>query len=168
MIFRKACSVAFQGVVVAFSCAITLAQAQTPTADASQPPRIHLIHMGGNDGLPCVNWRRFELPKLEKTEVFSKVKFSYVVKSIGSEVPSAFFLPADVKPYKDILDTADGANRGSPQAALIVNGQVYDYWFRARDAADIEKMLLAITGTGKYPFERCVKQSARWTCVDRG
>ena len=114
-----------------------------------------------------MNWRRFELPKLEKTEVFSKIQFSYVIKGITSGVPSAMFLLGDVKPYKDMLDTASGGNSGSPQAALLVNGQIYDYWFGTRDAQQLEKMLLAILGTEKYPFERCVKRAARWACVDK-
>jgi hypothetical protein len=134
---------------------------------STEPMAIELIHMGGSDCPPCENWRRFELPKLEKTEVFKSIKFSYVIKSIKSSVPSAIFLPSDVKAHKEKLDEAGGGNTGAPQAALLVNGLVYDYWFGARDATLIEQMLIAARDASKYPVNRCKRRNKGWTCAEK-
>jgi hypothetical protein len=116
-----------------------------------------------------VAWRAFELPKLESSQTFAAIKFSYVNKMINSSVPANFFLPDEVKPLKELLDIAGGGSVGSPQAALIVNGKVFDYWWGARDAKDIEKMILSAQGNGAYPFNRCLRFSkiGRGDCAER-
>lgn len=130
---------------------------------------IHLIWMGGNDCPPCRVWRALELPKLKESSEFQQIKYSYVTKAIGSSVPSNMFLPAEVRPYKDLLDTASGGIPGSPQAAVIVDGQVYDYFRGVRSAEEIESMLKAIRTGGNYPFNRCVRMSAQTrSCELRG
>lgn len=123
---------------------------------------VHLVWMGGNDCPPCVAWRAFELPKLEKTEVFSKVRFSYVAKTIRSPVPPRFFLPDAVKPLKDKLDTASAGRSGSPHAAIVVDGEVYHYFFgSANGAAELmEKMLNAALSGTEFPVQRCLKLDA--------
>jgi hypothetical protein len=146
--------------VVSVMCACWPALAQSP-----DPLAVHLVHMGGNDCPPCVAWRLNELPKLEQSEIFKSIQFSYVTKPIRSAVPASFFLPAEVKPLKDKLDIASGGGTGSPQGALIVGGEVVDYWFGARSAADIEDMIVAVKTGGKYPFKRCVQRGPKWSCV---
>ena len=121
--------------------------------------RVRFIHMGGNDCPPCVAWRALELPKLEKSPAFSAIQNSYVVKAIRSPVPSAFFLPAEVKPLKSRLDRASAGKSGSPHQMLLVDGEVYDYWFGTLDAAQIEARIAAITGGTKYPGPRCTRLS---------
>ena len=121
------------------------------------PPSVHMIWMGGNDCPPCKAWRMTELPKLEKSAEFRAIRFSFVEKLIGSAVPPGFFLPSEVRPYKDALDEASDRMIGSPQCAIVVNGKVYDYFNGTRSAESIEKMLVAIRTGGKYPFRRCVK-----------
>jgi len=123
-------------------------------------PVIHVVYMGGDDCPPCKAWRQSELPKLEKTEAFKSIRFSYVLKSIRSAVPARFFLPAEVKPYKEQLDAASAGRTGSPHFALIVNGAVYDYYFGTRSAASVEEMILAVQNGDPYPFDRCLKLSA--------
>jgi hypothetical protein len=134
------------------------AWAQGPTT----PPSVHLIWMGGNDCPPCVAWRQTELPKLQASSEFGAIRFSYVVKTIKSPVPPSLLLPSEVKPYKDKLDFASSGRHGSPQAALMVSGEVYDYFHNARTAEDIERMLSAIRTGGPYPFQRCIKASRQW------
>jgi hypothetical protein len=138
-------------------------------AQTSPAPSIHLVHMGGNDCPPCRVWRALELPKLQASKTFAAVKFSYVTKAINGAVPPSFFLPDEVKPLKDILDVAGGGSPGSPQAALIVNGKVFDYWWGARSAEEIEKMILSAQGDGAYPFSRCLRFSTqgRGECAQR-
>ncbi len=131
-------------------------------ASSQIAPSVQLVWMGGEDCPPCVAWRKGELPKLKASDEFTKITFSYVVKSIRSPVPSSFFLPTDVKPFKDKLDFASSGRGGSPQAALIVNGEVFDYFHKTRNAAEIEAMLLAVRTNTKYPFERCIKVSTQW------
>ena len=121
--------------------------------------RVRFIHMGGNDCPPCVAWRALELPKLEKSPAFSAIQNSYVVKAIRSPVPSAFFLPAEVKPLKSRLDRASAGKSGSPHQMLLVDGEVYDYWFGTLDAAQIEARIAAITSGTKYPGPRCTRLS---------
>ena len=126
-------------------------------APAQPAPSVHLIWMGGDDCPPCVAWRRTELPKLQATEAFRKARFSYVVKTIKSAVPSRMFLPEEVKPMKDLLDAAGNGRGGSPQGALLVDGQVYDYFSGVRSAEQIEAMLRAAQTGAPYPFKRCLK-----------
>ena len=135
-----------------------------PTTAAAQssgrPAEVHFIWMGGDDCPPCVAWRAEQLPKLEKTDIFKAVEFSYVPKSIKSSVPPRFFLPQSVKHLKDKLDAASAGRTGSPQAAVMVNGEVYDYFFGSRSAEDIEEMLRAAREGTRYPFPRCVRLKA--------
>ena len=117
-----------------------LAMAQTAPAQ----PDIHLIWMGGDDCPPCVRWRKEELPKLQASPAFNQMRFSYVRKVIGSAVPPTLFLPDEVVPYKDQLDEASNRRIGSPQAALMVNGVVHDYFFGTRSAEQITDMVEAV------------------------
>jgi hypothetical protein len=133
----------------------------------AEPPRVRLVYMGGDDCPPCVAWRQFELPKLQESAAFKSIQFSYVTKAIGSPVPSSFFLPADVKPLKEKLDIASGGFGGSPQSALIVNEEVYDYWFGPRTAVEIENMILAVQNGTAYPFNRCTKRVKGLGCTER-
>jgi hypothetical protein len=135
--------------------AAQLAMAQ----DKPGTPDVHFVWMGGNDCPPCVAWRSTELPKLQASSEFKAVKFSYVNKSITSAVPMRLFLPQEVKPYKQKLDDASAGMSGSPQAAVLVNGEVFDYFQGTRSAQDIELMLIAIRTGGEYPFKRCIKMS---------
>lgn len=120
--------------------------------------RVHLIYMGGDDCPPCVAWRRFELPKLEKTTAFKAIKFSYVTKSIRSSVPSTFFLPDEVKPLKEKLDIASGNLAGSPKFFLFVNDEIYDHFLPTRDAKTVEAMLDSLLKGAAYPnLPRCIR-----------
>jgi hypothetical protein len=150
-------------VVVGLVAAVA-ALAQTPTG----APRIHIVYMGGDDCPPCAVWRKTELPKLEKSELFRSAKFTYVSKLIRSQVPPSLFLPLDVRPYKDKLDLASGGAIGSPQTAIIVNDEVFDYYFGSRSAASILKMLEAIATGSEYPFERCLRITKTRTCEVKG
>jgi len=132
---------------------IPCAWAQTPKA----PPDIHMVVMGGNDCPPCVAWRALELPKLRSAQEFTAIRYSYVVKAIRSPVPSAFFLPETVQPLQSKLMTASNGLSGSPHAAILVDGEVFDYYFGTRSAEEIIAMLTAIRTGAKYPFERCLK-----------
>ena len=125
-------------------------------------PAVHIIWMGGADCPPCVVWRREELPKLKASMEFARVKFTYVDKVVQSAVPPRFFLPEEVKRYKEKLDEASSGRRGSPQAAIIVNGEVYDYFHGTRSAEEFERMLAAIRMGREYPFKRCLKISTEW------
>jgi thiol-disulfide isomerase/thioredoxin len=142
---------AFSLTITSLSSAYAQASAESPAAapaasvssEAKPKREVHLIYMGGNDCPPCVAWRKDELPKLMQTEAFKKVKFSFVTKSINSPMPARFFLPSEVKPYKDKLDTASNGISGSPQFALLVNGEVFDYYSSMRNAEVVEKMLIS-------------------------
>lgn len=158
--------------VPALCCLLLVASAGSTSLLAQpvrEPPALHLVWMGGADCPPCVAWRALELPKLQKSAEFKGVTFSYVPKVIRSSVPPGFFLPTEVKPHKEKLDYASSGRGGSPQAALLVNGEVVDYFHGTRSAEQIEAMLVAIRTGGQYPFERCLKMSARWgKCEIRG
>ena len=124
-------------------------------------PDIHLIWMGGDDCPPCKAWRTTELPQLLAAPEFQGVRFSYVVKPIRASVPPAAQLPPEVRPLKHVLDLASGGRTGSPQAALIVNGQVYDYYVSARPADTVLEMIGAARGEWRYPLTRCLQMPAR-------
>lgn len=127
------------------------------TAARPAPVRIEMIYFGGNDCPPCVAWRGVELPKLQKMDVFRAVTFTHVYKTVMSTVPSESFLPDQIKPYKAKLDAASGFNRGSAQTAIVVDGEVFDYYYGARSAEDIQQRLSALQRGGAYPFERCLE-----------
>jgi hypothetical protein len=150
--------------------AVTPVPAQTSISDTApgKDRRVHIVYMGGNDCPPCVYWRANDLPRLRATEAFRSVSFTYVQKTIPSAVPPAMFLPSDVKPYKDQLDAAGGGRGGSAQVAIVVDGELFDYYFGFRSAEEVEQMILAIRNGTKYPFERCLKRDASTRCVVRG
>ncbi|HEX7888415.1 MAG TPA: DUF6719 family protein [Ramlibacter sp.] len=131
---------------------------------------IHFIHMGGNDCPPCRVWRALELPKLQASPLFGTITYSYVTKAIGSPVPPEAFLPPEVKPLKAKLDTASSGRNGSPHQVLVVDGEVYDYWFGERSAEEILASVQAIATGAKYPFSRCIKRSGTksGTCEIKG
>ena len=130
------------------------------------PANIRFINMGGNDCPPCVAWRGLEYPKLQKSEAFSKISYSYVTKSIRSPVPAAFFLPADIKPLKAKLDVASGGLAGSPHQVLIVNGEVHDYWFGAKSAEEIELRIAAVVAGTAYPGKPCARLATHRKCAE--
>ena len=154
------------GALLAAFLATCLAPAAVLAQRPAGSPDIHIVYMGGNDCPPCVAWRREQLPKLEQTEAFKAIRFTYVVKSIKSTVPASFLLPADVRPYKDKLDTASGGLSGSPQFAVLVNGEVYDYYSGTRAAPDMVTMIDAIRQGKKYPYPRCL-QRGKGGCVQK-
>lgn len=133
-----------------------------------QDRHIHIVYMGGNDCPPCVYWRAHDLQRLKVTEAFRFVKFTYVQKTIPSAVPPAMFLPDEVKPYKDQLDSAGGRRGGSAQVAILVDGELFDYYFGVRSAEDVERMILSIRNGTRYPFERCLKRDASTGCSVKG
>ena len=145
------------------------AQATADVQPAKDELKIHMIYMGGNDCPPCVVWRSLELPKLQKSAAFKAITFSYVQKAIKSPVPSSFFLPDEVKPYKQKLDQASEGRSGSAQVAILVNGEVYDYYRGTRSAEEVEAMLLSIKSGGQYPFKTCLKFTGAFkTCSANG
>jgi hypothetical protein len=80
-------------------------------------------------------------------------------------VPAAFLLPDDVRPYKDKLDFASGGLGGSPQFAVLVNGEVYDYYTGTRAADDMVTMIEAIRAGTKYPYPRCLQRAKSRACA---
>ena len=127
-------------------------------------PAIHIVYMGGPDCPYCVEWTRTELPKLRKTQAFQSIQFSSVTKLIRSPVPLSIFLPAEVKPYKDKLDKASGGLSGSPQFAVLVDGQIHDYFLGTRTAETFEKMIASIQTGMPYPADepRCLQLGKKW------
>jgi thiol-disulfide isomerase/thioredoxin len=145
------------GLRAAASFCVALLAGPCLAQGAGNARAVHIVYMGGNDCPPCLAWRRTELPKLEQAAEFKAVQFSYVTKAITSTVPLTLFLPADVKPLKAKLDAASGGLSGSPQVAIFVNGEVYDYYRGSRSADEVLRMLKAIRTGTKYPFSRCLK-----------
>ncbi len=150
-----------QSIYTATSLLLAFAISQPAlAADATPSPDIHFIWMGGNDCPPCVAWRNFELPKLQQSAEYKGIRFSYVIKAVGSPVPPRVFLPPEVAPLKDKLDHASGGRAGSPKGALVVNGEVYDFFTGTRTAEDIQSMIRSVQTGGPYPFKRCLKKTS--------
>ena len=139
-------------------------EAQLP----ARSPEIMMIYMGGDDCPPCAAWRRSELLKFQDTEAFKAIKYIHVVKTIKSAVPPRFFLPLEVKPFKEKLDFASGGETGSPQIAILVNGEVYDYYSNTLSAAEVEQMILSILNESPYPRQRCIQRVNIWRCAVHG
>ena len=147
---------------------VSLAFVMSSVSEAQEAPvvpKIMMINMGGNDCPPCLAWRRFELPKLQMQADFQSIEYVHVEKTIYSAVPARFFLPSQVKPYKEKLDVASGSMSGSPQVAILVNGEVYDYIYGTRTAEDILKIIRSIQASTPYPFERCLQRRDRSQCA---
>jgi hypothetical protein len=124
------------------------------------PERIRFIQMGGDDCPPCRAWRAAELPRLQRSPAFSRIWFSYVVKSIQSPVPPVAYLPYDIRHLKAKLDYASGGQASSPHQVILVDDEVFDYWFGAHGADQIEIRIAALVNGTKYPYRRCTKRSA--------
>ena len=125
-------------------------------------------NMGGNDCPPCLVWRGLELPKLRAHPDFKDVQFIHVEKAVMSAVPPRFFLPAEAIPYKAKLDAASGGMSGSPQVAVLVNGEVYDYFLGTKSAEEVLLMIRSIQTDTPYPFERCIQRRDSRHCVVKG
>ena len=153
--------------LAALSGAMQPATAQTPPPASA--PAIHFIWMGSHDCPPCIVWQRNELPKLQASPDFKAIRFSYVEKDIRSPVPPKALLPAEVQPFKALLDEASGGRSGSPQGALIVNGVMHDYFFGTRTAEQIEEMIQSVRNgkPAEYPFYRCLKVAPRGRDCDK-
>ncbi|HWH83613.1 MAG TPA: hypothetical protein VNU71_15380 [Burkholderiaceae bacterium] len=98
-----------------FATAFLVGVSTASAADAPSPPTVHLVWMGGADCPACVGWRNFDLPKLRKSAEFQAVEYHYLIKSISASVPPAFFMPDELRPFKDKLDYASGGGFGSPR-----------------------------------------------------
>jgi hypothetical protein len=123
------------------------------------PERIRFIQMGGDDCPPCREWRAVDLPRLQQSRAFSRIWFSYVVKSIRSPVPPAAHLPYDIQHLKAKLDYASGGRASSPHQVILVDDEVYDYWFGASGADEIEARIGALVNGTRYPYRRCIKRT---------
>lgn len=128
-------------------------------------PDIHVIHMGGNDCGPCVVWRRDELPQLQASPAWGRMRFSYVDKTVGSPVPPLSALPEAVRPLKDKLDRASNRVTGSPQWAVVVDGEVVDYGFGGRPALDLIDVVNALAEGRPYPMSRCLRLETARRCA---
>ena len=62
---------------------------------------------------------------------------------------------------KDALDRASGGRSGSPQAALVVNGQIHDYYVSARPAETVLEMIGAARGEWRDPLPRCLQMAPK-------
>jgi hypothetical protein len=139
-----------------------------PSRAFPAPADVHFIYFGGSDCPPCVAWRSEELPKLAQTNTFKAIKFTIVDKKISSPVPAAELLPAEIRMYKDKLDFASGGNRGSPQIAILVDGQVIDYYWGIRSADDVEAMLESLLNRKTYTYPACIRyDKGSWRCAQR-
>ena len=83
-----------------------------PAAAQDKPARvIDIVHMGGNDCPPCVEWRKTELPKLEASPEFKAIRFTHVTKSIRSTVPPQLFFPSEIKHLQPALKLTTAMSR---------------------------------------------------------
>jgi hypothetical protein len=142
-----------------FLVAVLLVAQPVLARDPIGPDRIRFIHMGGNDCPPCRIWRAIELPKLQQSPAFRTVAYSYVTKAVASPVPPEMFLPDEVKPLKAKLDYASGGRNGSPHQVIVVDGEVFDYWFGEKSAEQIEASIAALVEGTRYPHRRCIKRT---------
>jgi hypothetical protein len=131
---------------------------------------IHFVSFGGSDCPPCLAWRAVELPKLKQSPAYQHITHTHVEKVIQSPVPPRFFMPEAVKQYRDKLSNATSGRTGSPQSALLVNGEVFDVWPGIGiGAEDLELRINAIRAGGKYPFTRCeqiLPGRGQWVCAN--
>lgn len=151
--------------VICLTPSIGVLQPTEPAAATQNTKRIHIIYFGGNDCPPCLAFRGTEFPKFEKSQEYSQVQWSFVTKSVRSQIPSGFFLPAHVKPLRDTLLQATGSNGGSAQVVILVDGKVHDVFFGSRDADFYQKMVRSVSDSKlPYPGERCLERSTGWSC----
>jgi hypothetical protein len=124
--------------------------------------------MGGDDCPPCMWWRQHELRKLEAMPEFKRVRFHYVIKTIRSPVPSAFFFPSESKHLQPLLAQASSGVSGSPHQAVLVDGKVVDYWFGTGagkgNADEVARLVRAIEAGQPLGRETCVKLATARKC----
>lgn len=153
----RACMRAALPLLVAAALACSPAFARKPKPIS--PDRIRFIQIGGDDCPVCREWRATELPVLEQSPAFSSIWFSFVQKSIRSPIPPEAYLPDDIQHLKAKLDYASGGRAGSPHQVILVDDEVYDYWFGASGAEQIEARIAALVKGTKYPYRRCIKRT---------
>ena len=145
--------------------AILIAATTTVSVSAQENQRIHIVYMGGIDCPPCNFWRATEYPKFATTDVFKRIRYTHVEKTIRSSVPPKFFLPQDVKHLKDKLDYAANGMSGSPHTVIMLDGEVFDYKWGTYSASELEERLLAIESGKPYSFPRCVQRRTQGACA---
>ena len=68
---------------------------------------------------------------------------------------------------RQIYEVSRLAGSALPQAALVVNGQIYDYYVSARPADTVLEMVGAARGEWRYPLPRCLQMAAKGrVCVE--
>jgi hypothetical protein len=163
--------IAGAGLAAGLAAVLAAAPAGAQPAKPAQPvPVIDIVHMGGDDCPPCVEWRKTELPKLQAAPEFKAIRFTHVTKSITSAVPPQLFFPAEVKHLQPALKEASGGISGSPQQAILVDGKVVDYWFGGGkgEAAELTKMVQAIQGGKPFPRPTCQQLKTSRVCLKAG
>jgi hypothetical protein len=113
------------------SLAIALGLASAQTATAQPLASIQMIYMGGSDCPPCVRGEPPNFPKLQQSQIFKSISFTYVPqarhgRSAADPVPAG---------RSQAIQGSDGRSerrheRNRPQVAIVVDGQLYDYYFR--------------------------------------
>jgi hypothetical protein len=156
--------------MLAFSGSTAIAQDVTKSSQPTESKRthIHVVYFGGNDCPPCIAFRGTEFVKLQKSEAFTKMEWTFVTKTVSSPVPSGFFLPTRVKPLGDKLRTATAGIGGSAQVVILVNDEVYDVFSGSGDADFYEKMVASVLNKEPYPRERCLQRTSTRGCEKKG
>ena len=122
----------------------TIAKCAESSGTATNNYEIDFVYMGGNDCPPCVRWRGLELPKLMAMPEYGMLRFTYVPKVIGSQVPEASYFPSELRYLRNPIFSASGGVAGSPMNAILVNGKVIEFWRGARDAEVIAQQIRVI------------------------
>ena len=96
-------------------------------AQAAEKPRVDFVYFGASDCPYCRAWENWDLPKLQASETFQRVRFTKVTKNIRSPVPGEFWFPKEIKHLRDpIAEQLKGA--GSPMFAILADGKVVLAW----------------------------------------
>ena len=92
---------------------------------AETQKKVDFVYFGTQWCSYCRGWLQFDLPKLQQSEAFQKVRFTKVEKAITAQIPPASSFPPEIAGMRDTIAEFPGLKdrAASPMFAIVVDGK---------------------------------------------
>jgi hypothetical protein len=125
---------------------------------AVQNGSVQLLFFGGSDCPVCRAWQAAHWPQWQASPEAKLAQFVFIDKTVKMDLNAIKFWPNLISPaLRQSLIKANGARRGSPQMALVVNGELVDFFYGPREASTLAAMVRGARGESLYPSRPCLQ-----------